>query len=122
MIQKNDPRRGTPSVRGRLARALGRSWAALEHGTLITTIFVLFSCGSWAHLGVVLGGQDNPKNSAKTTHDASKMRPRQPKIRFSAKKVGKNEPFEFGWHFPFDFSPILFKNTYSNFEYISKII
>ena len=25
------------------------------------------------------------------------------------KKVGKNEPFELGWHFPVDFSPILFQ-------------
>ena len=54
-----------------------------------------------------LGGPRRPKNFAKTAHDASKIPPRQLKIRFSAKKYGKDGPFEFGWHFPFDVSPIL---------------
>ena len=79
-------------------RRLGLSWRRLGP--------------SWAHLGGRLGaqagrlgGQDKPKNFAKTTHDASKMPPRQPKIRFSPKKR-KNEHFELGWHFPFDFNPI----------------
>ena len=110
MFQKPTPGR----VPHRFGGALKGSCAALEPGTLITTIFVLFSCWSWAHLGGVLGpklgvlgAKTTKKTSAKTTHDASKMHPRQPKIRFSQKNVRKNEPFELGWHFPFDFNPIL---------------
>ena len=49
------------------------------------------------------------------------MPPRQPKIRFSPKKLGKIEPFELGWHFAFDFKLILVKNTSPNIEKTLKL-
>ena len=79
-----------------------RSWSVLGR------LRAPYACGahsnraSWRVLkasGAVLGGkarrlgsQENPKNFAKTGHDASKMAPRQPKIRFSAKNKGKINP------------------------------
>ena len=100
---KNRPQEGYPIGSGAPWRALGRSWAALEHGTLITTIFVLFSCGSWAHLGGVLG----PKLGvlgAKTTQFFLPRRPMMPlrclqdspRSDFHKKKRRKIEPFELG--------------------------
>ena len=71
---KNRPQEGYPIGSGAPWRALGRSWAALEHGTLITTIFVLFSCGSWAHLGGVLG----PKLGVLGAKTTQKILPRRP--------------------------------------------
>ena len=79
--------------------------------------------GSWgrfrlilAHLGGVLGAQDGPINFAKTAQDASKMAPRHPKIRFSAKKQGKMSPSSSGGIFfsiLVRFNP---KNASPNFE------
>ena len=54
-----------------LGRVLGPSWGP--------------SSASWRRLG----GPRRPKTFAKTAQDASKMPPRQPKIRFSAKKFDK---------------------------------
>ena len=68
---------------------LGGSWAWNSNYDDFCLIFLRVLGSSWGRLGAQagrLGGQDNPKNSAKTTHDASKMPPRQPKIRFSPKK------------------------------------
>ena len=120
---KTDPRRGTPSVRGRL----GRSWAALEHGTLITTIFVLFSCESWAHLGGVLG----PKLGVLGAKTTQKILPRRPMMPLRClqdsprsdvhQKLRKNEPFELGWHFPFDFNRILGQKYIPNIEKSMKL-
>ena len=40
-----------------------------------------------------------------------------------SKKAGKNEPFEFGWHFPFDVSPILSQKYLSEYwEIISLML
>ena len=55
----------------------------------------------------VLGAKTTQK-IAKTTHDASKMPPsKTAQDPIFTKKVRKNEPFELGWHFAFDFNPIL---------------
>ena len=70
----------------------GRSWGGLE-GILGDLEGILAHLGtSWRHLGGVLkriGGPKRPKNFARTAQDGSKMPPRQPEIRFSAKKRKK---------------------------------
>ena len=74
---------------------LGGSWAWNSNYDDFCLIFLRVLGSSWWRLGaqaVRLGGQDNPTNSAKTTHDASKMPPRQPKIRFSPKNYEKMSP------------------------------
>ena len=60
-------------------------------GRLLGPILGHFSA-SWRRLQ----GPRPPKNFAKTAQDASKMLPRQPKIRFSATKIGENEILEVG--------------------------
>ena len=77
----------------------GGFWAAL--GCFLVTIDLPDASGTpsrrlWGLLGPIqaafsaswrrLGGPRRPKIFAKTAQDASKMLPRQPKIRFSAKK------------------------------------
>ena len=104
-------------VLGHLGGLLGMSWAVFSHlgpswrrlGPSWRRLGGVLG-SSWGRLGAQagrLGGQDKPKNFAKTTHDASKMPPKTAQDPTFTKKVGKNEPFELGWHFPFDFNPIL---------------
>ena len=107
-------------------RRLGASWRPLGHvlGRLYPSWAVLEACwavlgSSWGRLGAQagrLGGQDNPKNSAKTTHDASKMPPRQPKIRFSPKKEEKMNPSSSDGIFHSILIRFQLKNAFPNIE------
>ena len=102
---------------GRLRAVLGPSWAVLEASWAVLG-------SSWGRLGAQagrLGGQDNPKNFAKTTHDASKMPPRQPKIRFSPKKWEKMSPSSSDGIFHSILVRFYLKNTSPNFEKSLKI-
>ena len=97
------------SLLGRLGGILRHLGAVLAHRRPSRRLWG----GSWgrfwvilAHLGGVFRAQDRPK-----------ILPRRPKMplrglqdsqRFDfQQKVRKNEPFELGWDFPFDFCPSL---------------
>ena len=93
---KNEAPRGTPSTFGGHFRGFWGSWRSWAAKCVLGGVLGR----SWVGLGRVLGPSwgpssaswkrlgcpRRPKNFAKTVQDASKMPPRQPKIRFSAKK------------------------------------
>ena len=78
---------------------MGRSWVGL--GRVLGP--------SWepsSRLGGVLGAQDGPKLLPRRPKMLLRCLQDSPRSDFQ-QKSRKNEPLELGWHFPFDFSPIL---------------
>ena len=113
-------------VLGHLGGLLGTSWAVFSHlgpswrrlGPSWRRLGGVLG-SSWGRLGAQagrLGGQDKPKNFAKTTHDASKMPPRQPKIRFSPKKEEKMNPSSSDGIFHSILIRFQLKNAFPNIE------
>ena len=122
MIQKPTPR-GVPHRLGVALKGswalLGGSWAWNSNYDDFCLIFLRVLGLPWGRLGAQdgrLGGQDDPKIFAKTTHDASKMLPRQPKIRFSRKKWEKMSPSSSDGIFHSILIRFQLKNTSPNFE------
>ena len=102
-------------VLGHLGGLLGTSWAVFSHlGPSWRRLGPSWRRlgPSWAHLGGVLG----PKLGVLGAKTTQKILPRRPMMPLRClqdsprsdfhQKKGKNEPFELGWHFPFDFNPI----------------
>ena len=123
---KNEAPRGTPSTFGGHFRGFWGSWRSWAAKCVLGGVLGR----SWVGLGRVLGPSwgpssaswkrlgcpRRPKNFAKTVQDASKMPPRQPKIRFSAKNVGKMSPWSSDGIFHSILVRFYLKNTYPNFE------